>query len=181
MRGGCAAAIGAQYAAGGGGITVRNTIRKSVITVLGLSMPACASPISDDFAIKCVGTAKSSDKYVRNGEVRTTNLGEQVYVIRVKERVVYRALFPRQEFDPVCGSGGKDSPAYISPGLITLSDTESEDGFTTTCSMEIDRKSGNAKHVLKLEKLNGWFNQQEWDMTCMPTDIPVFDTSGNKF
>lgn len=157
------------------------TRSKLVIALLTIGMPACASPVSGDFALKCNGTSLSSDKYIRNGEVRTTDLGIQVYVVRLEERAVYHVLFPRQEFDPVCKTDRKGNPAYISPGMITLSDTSAKDGYTSTCSMEIDRKSGSAEHTLRLEDLNGWFNQLEWQMKCTRTEIPVFDTSGNKF
>ena len=174
MRCGYTATAGAQYAAGGGvEMKLDATIPIALLATTG------GTPVEAPFAIACEGSARF---FHSSTNAPSTPTGLQVFVIDIANRKITRALEPRQEFDPICGADGVSGKADISPGIVNAwSFKRGESGDTETCSFEVDRKSGKAKYELNLEYPSGAFDRFDWQMTCVPTRIPVFDTSGNKF
>ncbi len=154
---------------------------KGLVSLLALS---AAGPIftQDAFAVECVGTATSrstlSGRLVENRD----DLGEQVYVVDPNKEAVYRALFPRQEFEPVCAGEGQIAFGSVSPGLI-LSKSEDADGADpfSTCEFELDRMTGKGTKSLNMEWSNGRFLKLEWTFDCEKADIPIFDPTKRKF
>ena len=143
---------------------------------------AADQSVATRYAILCQGDAAFSNSRIQNGASRRNPTGPQIFVIDETSSSVFRALEPRQEFDPICGSNGKAAKAYISPGMVTSSSSElSSDGTITECNLEIDRKAGTAVYELKMNFGFGGFNNSVWTMNCQRTSVPEFDKSGNKF
>ncbi|WP_404372170.1 hypothetical protein AB5I39_05450 [Sphingomonas sp. MMS24-J45] len=153
--------------------------------VVSISAPCTAAYDADAtrFAIVCEGDAVFSNSRVQNGASRQNPTGPQIFVIDETNSAVFRALEPRQEFDPICGSNEKElAKAYISPGMVTASSFErSSDGTVTECNLEIDRKAGTAVYEMKMEFGFGGYNNFVWTMKCSRTSVPKFDKSRNKF
>jgi hypothetical protein len=147
--------------------------------VLPLLLAVANAPAAERFAVVCEGTAN----FVHSGLApKSMPTGKQVYVIDTKQHRLTLALEPRQEFDPICGADGVSSKADISSGIITAWHfNRSDDGTTETCSFELDRKNGHATYELSIESPDGAINGFKWPMDCERTEIPVFNTNGNKF
>ena len=144
---------------------------------------AAAPPIqSSSFAILCEGTADFANSAFQAGTGRRSPTGPQIFVIDEKQQVVFRALEPRQMFDPVCETEAGPGKASISPGMITVFSYErTPEDTKIDCNLTIDRKIGTAKYEMTMAFDGGGFNSFVWDMKCKPTAIPVFDTKRNKF
>jgi hypothetical protein len=144
---------------------------------------AAAPPLEGSrFAILCEGTADFVNSAVGAGAERRSPTGPQTFVIDEKQQVVFRALEPRQMFDPVCGTEVGPGKASISPGMITVFSYErTPDDTKIECNLTIDRKIGTAKYEMTMAFDGGGFNSFVWDMKCKPTSIPLFDTNRNKF
>ena len=136
----------------------------------------------DAFAVECVGTSKSrstlSGRLVENSD----DLGKQVYVVDPVKEAVYRALFPRQEFDPVCAGKGQIPFGSVSPGLILAKseDPYGSDPFST-CDFELDRMTGKGTQSLNMEWSDGRYIKLEWTFDCEKTEVPIFDPTKRKF
>ncbi len=153
-----------------------------ILSAIFLHSSALTASPAGDFAISCAGSASWSDSYIDNGKPRVDTTGEQIFVVRPSEHTVERALQPRQEFDPICGSDKDENRASIAPGLITASSLEfSDEGATISCSLEIDRKNGTARYQMEFAFKSGNTNSWDWRMICVPIKIPIYDTSRNKF
>jgi hypothetical protein len=135
------------------------------------------------FAIACEGTSYSTGRYPW-GEMaskRKPNPIRTTFVIDEEAKTIERALEPLQKFDNLCEVTAPNCTVAVSPGIITLSGTAQKDDVTTTSKTEIDRKSGAMTHSLNIDFASGAFEHSSWKMMCVPTAIPVFDTSRNKF
>ena len=150
---------------------------------IGLSTLALSSPIIDSsFALKCNGTAEIHN-VGRSSETKTSEtLSDQIFVVDQFQKIIFRALEPRQQFDPVCMTEDGQGNADISPGMIRTSSLEySESGMTTECETSFNRKDGSGMHLLKFTYDDGTMISNEWQLICEPTSIPNFETVRNKF
>lgn len=153
-------------------------MKRIILPLLVLAAPAAAQ--AERFAIACEGTAtfthREGDGAPRRSPVEPMR---QVYVIDEEAETVHRALEPRQEFEDLCIGSGLCFRSF-SPGLI-LVDTELDepDGFAMTQLM-IDRRTGAATYEMDL-RFGRRETQTRWEMQCERTEIPVFDTSRNRF
>lgn len=154
---------------------------KGLVSLLALSAVG-PTFTPDAFAVECVGHSTSrstlSGRLVENSD----DLGKQVYVIEPKSKAVFRALFPRQEFDPVCAGKGQITFGSISPGLILAKaeDPSGADPFWT-CEFELDRMTGKGTQNLKMEASDGRYLNVKWTFDCEKTEVPIFDPAKRKF
>jgi hypothetical protein len=155
--------------------SLRRLVLVGIVTLAGV--PAAANPIlKSSFAISCEGDATFESVNAGRSSSSTDPSGRQVFVIDESQHVVFRALFPRQEYDPICGA----SEAHISPGRITIFSVERDDRSSTICELSIDRQAGTAEYILNIDFENGRAQNMKWTMDCERTEIPIFDTSRNK-
>lgn len=149
-----------------------------IVAALGL-LPI-ASPMSAataPFAIACTGRAEFSRSAA--GEVTRGNydVPRQIYVLNQQAGRVQRAMEPRQQFEDVCSGTGRVTRVDFSPGLIIVH----SEGSGSLCDFKVDRRTGEAEFFSHLGLPGGDFHEMEWKMTCDRTDVPVFDTSRNRF
>jgi len=83
---------------------------------------------------------------------------------------------PRQEFEDVCFRDGHIDSVRFSPGLISVRSEKQG----AVCDFSVNRASGKAEYV-SYRDLPGGVSSIEFEMTCEPTEVPVFDKSKNKF
>ena len=134
---------------------------------------ARASP----FAIACTGTAQFTDKIGEEREVRNYPLPEQIYVFDEDAKRAQRALIPRQQFEDVCFRGGYIDNVKFTPGLIIVR-SEKQDQL---CDFEVNRKTGDGEYFSHADFSADHYNEIQFKMTCSRTEVPVFDSSKNKF
>jgi hypothetical protein len=148
-----------------------------ILIIAALAVAGAAEPATQPFAIQCTGTARFTSDV--SGERRTRNydVPRQVYVIDEARQRVQRAMEPRQEFEDVCGRGAIVDSRDFSPGLINVR-TESAGAM---CDFSVNRVTGEAEFFSVQELPGGRFGEMEWNMTCSPTEIPLFDRSRNRF
>lgn len=135
------------------------------------------------FAIACDGTGAAADTVTGRIIRHQSKLKTNVYVIDDVAKTVDHALEPRQEFEPVCEvSNGGDRLVDISQGLIrATSGGDLSTTTSTTCSFEVNRRTGTAKFELKIEFSKTQYNLNVWQMQCRPTSIPTFPVEHNEF
>jgi len=148
-----------------------------ILIIASLTLAGAAEPATQPFAIQCTGTARFTNDV--SGERRTRNydVPRQVYVIDEANQRVQRAMEPRQQFEDVCGRGDIVDSRSFSPGLINVR-TESAGWM---CDFTVRRATGEAEFFMFQHLPGGRFNEMKLDMTCSPTEIPVFDPSRNRF
>lgn len=150
----------------------------AIVAVAAALLTGAARPATQGrFAIECTGTAQFSNTMTGQLVARTYDVPRQVYVFDEVAERVQRALEPRQEFEDVCFRGGYIASVTFSPGMISV---RSED-TGRMCDFNVSRITGEAEFFSHQDLPAGRYNQMEWRMTCSPTEIPVFDRSGNRF
>ncbi|MBX3593857.1 hypothetical protein [Sphingomonas sp.] len=152
------------------------TLGWASITLLAAGI---ASGAEGPVAIACIGAATAKSD---GGSVRKGALQQQVFVFDASTETVRRAMMPRQEFEPVCGSEKGLRFVSISPGLVTVSSDDAPDGDPLwTCTFKADRMAGTARYILRGEWKDGRYHEIAWDMQCRKTEVPVFDLAKRKF
>ena len=154
---------------------------KLAIAVVLLMLATSASD-SEPFAVECHGSAIARGNETGSDYERTSELGRQVYVFHPRKEEISRALFPRQEFEPVCGIAGDTRFVSISPGLLQA---RSYNGFAATphntCEFRLDRMTGEGFHKLRMEWVDGRYHEFDWNFRCEATEVPVFDLGKRRF
>jgi hypothetical protein len=143
--------------------------------LLSLSEPAFATVAP--FAIACTGIADRSYSVGGRSSTGSSDLPRQVYVLDEQAQRVQRAMEPRQQFEDVCSTDGAAARVDFSPGQVTAH----SEAIDSVCDFKVDRRTGAAEFFWRLDLPGGDFHEMEWNMTCAPTQIPVFDTSRNRF
>jgi hypothetical protein len=154
-------------------------MRTSLVAIALLSQASIAEAAK--FAVACTGTGYSEHNLTGTVRKSTTQLPLQIYVIDEEKESVQRALMPRQEFDTICSSEKGAPFVSISPGLILVSGAPDYSETSVECRLELDRKSGKASHLLKMNLGGERYNELRWEMMCEKTSIPVFKPDENKF
>jgi len=129
------------------------------------------------FAIACTGKAKFTDTIQGKAVERSYDLPRQVYVFDEVAKRVQRAMEPRQQFEDVCFRDGYINSVNFTSGLISVRSEKSGQ----MCDFKVDRSSGKAEFVTHADLPSGGLSSIEFQMTCDRTDVPVFDSSKNKF
>ncbi|MBA3512676.1 hypothetical protein [Sphingomonas sp.] len=146
--------------------------------VASFSIAACGSNAqAESFAIACKGTAQFMDTIQGKPVKRSYDLPRQIYVFDESAKRVQRAMIPRQQFEDVCFRGGYIDNIIFSPGLISVRSERAG----AMCDFKVDRASGKAEFVHHSDLPAGGLSSIEFQMTCDPADLPVFDKSRNKF
>jgi hypothetical protein len=154
--------------------------RAKICLAIALIGHATVSPAAR-IGIACVGTSFAEHNLTGAVRQSAVPMPKQIYVIDEERKTVERALMPRQEFETVCSS--KKGPPFvsISPGLVLVSAAPDFSVNGTECSLELDRQTGKAVYVLKMNFEGGHYDQLRWEMTCEKSSIPVFHPEKNKF
>jgi len=129
------------------------------------------------FAIRCTGTAQFTDNVLGRGNSRRYELPPQVYVLAPASRQVQRALEPRQEFEDICFRDGNIDSRSFSPGLIVVR----SEAPGRLCEFTVDRAIGEGGYLSHEDLPGGRFSRVEFDMQCEAAQIPIFDSSRNRF
>jgi hypothetical protein len=145
--------------------------------VLLLLAAAAPPPRPQPFAIRCTGDAAFTDNMSGRPNTRRYDLPPQIYVLDEVGQNVRRALEPRQEFEEICFRGGEVDSRSFSQGLIVVH-SEAPGRF---CDFTVNRATGGGEYVAHEDLPAGRFSRIEFDMTCEATEIPVFDSSRNRF
>ncbi|WP_166038567.1 hypothetical protein [Sphingosinicella sp. YJ22] len=148
--------------------------------VLGLiALTGGGGQAADRFAIQCTGDARFTDTFPNGPTVRNYDLPRQVFVFDETAERVQRVLEPRQEFEEVCAVDGYLTSVDFSAGLIQVRADNSRYGYL--CEFKVNRADGTAQFFTHRDLPHGNYSEIEWRMTCSPTEIPVFDSSRNRF
>lgn len=154
---------------------------KQRMRVLGLVVmlldSGCAGATANRFAIGCTGQAVFTDNVSGKRAERKYPLPKQIYVFDEAAKTVSSALIPRQEFDAVCFRGGYIDSVTFTPGLISVT----SEAKGQRCDFAVDRKTGKGEYFSHDDLPNGRFTEMKWTMACTKAEIPVFDSSGNRF
>jgi hypothetical protein len=138
---------------------------------------SAAGATASRFAIGCTGKAVFTDNVSGKPSERKYALPKQIYVFDEAAKTVSAALIPRQQFDTVCFRGGYIDITEFSPGLISVT----SEAKGRRCDFTVDRKTGKAEYFSHDDLPNGRYTEMTWTMACTKAEIPVFDTSGNRF
>jgi len=148
------------------------------LCVAAAGLLACSSNAqAKPFAIACTGTAKFTDTGPTQNSVRDYELPKQIYVIDIQAERVQRALVPRQEFEDICFSGGYIDEVDFSPGQIAVHSEKAGE----TCDFKVNRLTGSGQYFSEHDLRTGGYVRIEFNMTCNPTEVSVFDPSRNRF
>jgi hypothetical protein len=152
--------------------------RVAALGVVALLLPGADRPqVAHRFAIACTGTARFTDNVSGRESVRAYPLPRNIYVLDEAAKSVQHALEPRQEFEDVCFRDGTIDSVSFSPGLISVRSEKAGD----FCDFSVSRATGKGKYFSRAEFGGGQFSQIEFQMTCDRAEIPVFDSSRNRF
>lgn len=143
------------------------------LTVVAAHQSAPAPP----FAIQCTGSAEFTDNMSGQDDARRYDLPVQTYVLDEANGNVQRALEPRQQFEDVCFRGGYIDSRAFTPGLITVR----SEALGRLCDFTVNRSTGAAEYLSHEDMPGGRFSRIEFDMICEPAEIPVFDSTRNRF
>jgi hypothetical protein len=129
------------------------------------------------FAIHCRGMSTMADTVTGSLLTSTNDLPKQIYVLDSARNLVEHALEPRQEFESVCDAEKGSRSVSFSKGLISVHSTGTmESGTETVCDFSINRLSGNAELVSRMNFSGGRFHEYRWIMKCEPGVIPSFNS-----
>lgn len=145
----------------------------SAILLIGATRPSEA----EDFAIVCTGAAKFENKVAGNVISRNYDLPPRTYVFNEADRRAQHAMMPRQQFEDICFRGSIIDRTDFAPGLINIR-SESPGRL---CDFSVSRITGVASYLSHSDMPDGGYSSIEFDMHCMPTDVPEFDKSRNRF
>ena len=154
-----------------------SSITSLFVAVIVLLTNVVVPPSSTAFAIKCVGTAQFEDNARGKVSKRHYDLPPQVYVFDPVSRRAELALEPRQQFEPICFKGGYLEEIDFSPGLIAVR----SEAPGKLCDFRVSRRNGKGEYFSQ-EDLGANLNSKiQYRLSCARSQIPQFDTNGNRF
>jgi hypothetical protein len=152
--------------------------RKAALAAVSLILLGADYPrTTQRTAIACTGSARFTDNQSGQESSRDYVLPRQVYVLDEAHRRIQRALEPRQEFEDVCFSDGYINSVSFSPGLVSARSEKAD----AICDFSVSRATGKGQYFSRTDFAGGRFSQIEFQMTCDRAEIPVFDSSRNRF